>query len=87
MIISSFSIGGCGFTSRRVYPPEAENTEPQAVVATDINDDQKVDVIVANSGTNNVGVRLNVGNGMFTGQTMYSTGQQLFAAISDNSRC
>ena len=43
-------------------------------MAVDINDDQKVDIIVANSNTNNIGIRLNVGNGMFTGQTMYSTG-------------
>ena len=67
-------IGGCGFTSRRIYPPEAENTYPSAVVVADINDDNKPDIVVANLGTHNVGIRLNVGNGTFTGQTMYSTG-------------
>ncbi|CAF4967214.1 unnamed protein product, partial [Rotaria socialis] len=42
--------------------------------AVDINGDNKTDIIVANSGSNNVSVLLNIGNGMFGAQKTYLTG-------------
>jgi cytolysin (calcineurin-like family phosphatase) len=44
------------------------------VVVVDVNSDSKPDIIVANYGSNNVGVLLNTGNGTFIAQTTYSTG-------------
>ena len=70
----SFLIGGCGFTRRRIYPPAAENPLSQAVVAADMNDDQKIDIIVANSGLDNIGVYLHTANGMFVSLITYPTG-------------
>jgi ankyrin repeat protein len=49
-------------------------SQPWFVAAADVNGDNKIDIIVANSGSNNVGVLLNTGNGTFTSQTTYSTG-------------
>lgn len=40
----------------------------------DVNGDNKRDIVVANLGSNNVGVLLNTGNGTFTAQTNYTTG-------------
>ncbi|CAF1656888.1 unnamed protein product, partial [Rotaria magnacalcarata] len=42
--------------------------------AADVNGDFKPDIILANSGSNNVGVLLNTGNGTFAAQVTYSTG-------------
>jgi hypothetical protein len=39
-----------------------------------VNSDNQPDIIVANLGTNKVGVFLNAGNGTFLSQTTYSTG-------------
>ena len=47
---------------------------PYSVTLVDVNGDNKLDIIVANSGTNNVGVLFNAGNGTFLNQTTYSTG-------------
>ncbi|CAF0761221.1 unnamed protein product [Adineta steineri] len=49
-------------------------SKPYSVFVTDVNNDNKPDIIVANSGTNNVGVLLNYGNGTFRSQLTYSTG-------------
>ncbi|CAF1145104.1 unnamed protein product [Adineta steineri] len=49
-------------------------SNPYSVFVTDVNNDNKPDIIVANSGTNNVSVLLNYGNGTFRPQTTYSTG-------------
>ena len=42
--------------------------------------DNKIDLIVANWGSNTVSVLLNTGNGTFINQTTYSTGQPLTTA-------
>lgn len=47
---------------------------PASVASSDVNADGKADIIVANSGVNNVGVLLNNGDGTFAAQTTYSTG-------------
>jgi 2-keto-3-deoxy-galactonokinase len=49
-------------------------SSPRSVAVVDVNSDSKPDIVVANSGTNNVGVLLNAGNGTFLNQTTYSTG-------------
>jgi hypothetical protein len=57
------------------------------VAVVDVNSDSKPDIIVANSGSNNVGVLLNVGNGTFTAQTVYLTGSAPYwlAVVDVNS--
>jgi len=47
---------------------------PVSVATADVNGDNKPDIIVANSGSANVGVLLNTGNGTFTNQTTYLAG-------------
>jgi hypothetical protein len=45
-----------------------------AVAVGDFNNDSRLDIVVANSGTNNVGIFLSNGTGTFSNQTTYSTG-------------
>ncbi|CAF4839507.1 unnamed protein product, partial [Rotaria magnacalcarata] len=44
-----------------------------SVTAVDVNGDGKLDILVANSGSNKASVLLNKGNGTFSVQTTYST--------------
>jgi hypothetical protein len=44
------------------------------VAVGDFNNDSRLDIVVANSGTNNVGIFLSNGAGTFSNQTTYSTG-------------
>ncbi|CAF1617708.1 unnamed protein product, partial [Rotaria magnacalcarata] len=59
------------FTGQTTY---STGSNPNSLMAVDVNGDGKPDIIVANSGSNNVGVLLNIGNGTFSAQTTYSTG-------------
>ncbi|CAF4662119.1 unnamed protein product [Rotaria socialis] len=59
------------FTGKTTY---STGSKPRSLNAVDVNGDGKLDIIVANYGSNNVGVLLNIGNGTFTAQTTYSTG-------------
>jgi hypothetical protein len=61
------------FTAQTIYSTGIGSIT-QALSVVDVNSDSKPDVIVANHGTDNVGVLLNAGNGTFTAQTTYSTG-------------
>jgi uncharacterized membrane protein len=45
-----------------------------AVAVGDFNNDSRLDIVVANSGRNNVGIFLSNGAGIFSNQTTYSTG-------------
>jgi hypothetical protein len=77
--------GNGTFTAQTTYSTGA-GSSPQAVAAADVNSDSKPDIIVPNSGTNNVGVLFNSGNGTFTAQTTYSTGSgscPTFVAVVD----
>src|SRR5277367_4694507 len=47
---------------------------PLAVVAGDFNNDNQLDLVTANYGTNNIGVFLSSGNGTFENQSTFSTG-------------
>ena len=55
----------------------ATGLTPSGVAVTDVSGDGKADIIVANQGSDNIGVLLNAGNGIFpnqTNQSTYSTG-------------
>jgi hypothetical protein len=47
---------------------------PRSLAVGDFNRDNKLDIVVANYGTDNIGILLNDNNGTFKSQTTYSTG-------------
>jgi len=51
---------------------------PDSIQSGDFNRDNKPDLIVANSGTNNIGILLGYGNGNFKSIQTYSTGNASF---------
>ncbi|CAF4911856.1 unnamed protein product, partial [Rotaria socialis] len=59
------------FTGKTTY---STGSKPRSLNAVDVNGDGKLDIIVANYGSNNVGVLLNIGNGSFAAQTTYPAG-------------
>ena len=74
--VGVFLNAGNGTFSNQTIYSTGSDSEPIAVVGADVDGDSKLDIIVVNSGTNNVGVFLNAGNGMFPTQTIYSTGSE-----------
>jgi mannose-1-phosphate guanylyltransferase len=80
-----FNSGNGTFTAQTTYST-GTGSSPWAVAVVDVNSDNKPDIIVANSGVDNVGVLFNSGNGTFTAQTTYSTGTDsapTFVAVVD----
>ncbi|CAF0779959.1 unnamed protein product [Adineta steineri] len=51
-----------------------DNSLPHGVIIGDFNNDKQLDIVVANSGTSNIGIFLGYFNGTFSSQTTYSTG-------------
>ena len=68
-----YLIGCSTFLNQTTYST-GSNSVPQSVAVVDVNSDNKPDIVVANYGSNNVGVLLNTGNGKFGSQITYSTG-------------
>jgi hypothetical protein len=50
------------------------DSHPRYLAVGDFNNDGYQDIVVANSGTDNVGIFLGYGNGTFAAQVTYSTG-------------
>ncbi|CAF0990441.1 unnamed protein product [Adineta steineri] len=46
---------------------------PYSLAIGDVNHDKQLDIVVANYGTNNIGIFLGYGNGAFTSQQIYTT--------------
>src|SRR5438132_436959 len=59
------------FTAQTTY---STGPNPMSVAVDGVNGNNSPDIIVANVGSNTVGVLINTGNGTFTNQTSYSTG-------------
>ncbi|CAF3685790.1 unnamed protein product [Rotaria socialis] len=81
------NIGNGTFTAQATYST-GSGSSPNFVVAADVNGDGEPDIIVANTGSNNVGVLLNIGNGTFAAQATYSTGSgssPYFIVVADVS--
>ena len=47
---------------------------PKSLAIADLNNDDQLDIVIANSDTNNIGLFFGFGNGTFADQTIYSTG-------------
>ncbi|CAF1020117.1 unnamed protein product [Adineta ricciae] len=65
--------GNGNFSNQRTYAT-GNNSQPRHVIVTDVNNDQILDILVANYGTRNIGIFLGYGNATFTDQTIYSIG-------------
>ncbi len=50
------------------------DSHPHSVVVSDVNNEGHPDIVVPNSGTNNIGIFLRHGNDSFIDQMTYSTG-------------
>lgn len=68
-----FNTGNGTFLNQTTYSTGASSSS-NSVAVVDINGDNKPDIVVTSSASNNVGVFLNAGNGTFLSQTTYSTG-------------
>ena len=53
-------------------------SQPRSFVIDDFNNDNRMDIVIANSGTHNIGIFLGHGNISFTNQVTYSTGEYSF---------
>ena len=68
-----FGYGSGMFSSQTTYST-GDGSHPSSVIIADLNNDGPLDVAVTNYGTNNVGLLLGYGNGQFSAQTTYYTG-------------
>ncbi|CAF5040037.1 unnamed protein product, partial [Rotaria sp. Silwood1] len=72
--VSVFLGYGTGnFASQKLYPTGFQSF-PQSIAIGDFDNNRKLDIIVANPGTDNVGIFFGYGNGSFEDQVIYSTG-------------
>ena len=78
------SKGDGTFANQQTYSTGSES-RPYSIVVSDFNDDNYLDIAVANYGTNNIGIFLGNGNGTFADQKIFSLGSSrpLFITIGD----
>ena len=65
-------IGDGAFTSQVRYST-GYNSDPRSLIVADFNNDNQLDIAVANFGTNNIGVLFGYGNASFENLKLYST--------------
>jgi hypothetical protein len=73
--ISIFTGHGNGKFSHWITYPTGYDSFPTSVITADFNNDNFLDLAVANSGTNNIGILFANGNGTFSNQKIFSTGR------------
>ncbi|CAF1037572.1 unnamed protein product [Rotaria sordida] len=59
-------------------------SRPKSLAVGDLNKDGEMDIVVANSGINNVGIFLGYGNGSFAIQRTYSTDSSPWSVVVDD---
>ena len=72
--VSVFLVNTKNILRKQTMLTTGNQSFPQAFAIADFNNDTHMDIAVANSRTNNVGIFLGYGNLSFTDQTTYSTG-------------
>ncbi|CAF4344529.1 unnamed protein product, partial [Adineta steineri] len=72
--ISIFYGSGTGKFSNAITFFTGYDSIPMGITVGDFNNDKQMDIAIANSGTNNVGILLGNGNSSFATQTIFSTG-------------
>ena len=72
--ITVYSGDGTGNFSYRMRYPTGYDSSPVSVTSGDLDNDNYLDLAVANSGTNNVGIFFGNGNGTFSDQQVFPTG-------------
>ena len=65
--------GDGSFADMMIYSLGNEAT-PAGIVISDLNNDSRLDIVVANSGSNNIGILFGYGNGSFSNVQLYPTG-------------
>jgi hypothetical protein len=65
--------GNGTFSVVKIYST-GQGSTPLSVAVGDFNNDDRMDIVVANPGINSVGVLLGYGDGMFVNQVIFSTG-------------
>ncbi|CAF1191220.1 unnamed protein product [Rotaria sordida] len=66
--------GNASFGTMMTYST-GTNSTPQSLAVYDFNNDGQLDIVVANSGTDDIGILLGYGNGSFSSMIRYSTGK------------
>jgi hypothetical protein len=77
--------GNGSFANQAIYST-GSSSSPYSIAVGDFNSDTQLDIVVANSDSDNVGIFLGYGNGCFANQTTYSTGLGSYphsAAVGD----
>ncbi|CAF5045662.1 unnamed protein product, partial [Rotaria sp. Silwood1] len=65
---------GDGTFSNQTTYSTGVSSKPCFITTVDLNNDYRLDLVVANYQSNNIGIFLGYGNGKFSSQTAYSTG-------------
>jgi hypothetical protein len=69
--------GNISFTNQVTYST-SPHSSPYSIAVADLNNDTRLDIVVANYDSDNVGIFLGRDNGTFTNQTTYPTGWYSF---------
>ncbi|CAF1308417.1 unnamed protein product, partial [Adineta steineri] len=80
-----FGYANVTFSLQGTYSTGSDS-EPYTIAIGDLNNDKRLDVVVANAKADNIGIFLNYDNGSFSAQQTYSTGDGSFpidVAIDD----
>jgi hypothetical protein len=72
-----FGYGDISFTNQVTYPT-SPHSSPYSITVGDFNNDTRLDIVVANYDSDNVGIFLGHDNGTFSNQTTYPTGWYSF---------
>ena len=74
---SSASDKICKLTFKRMDKSSIiSGAQPRSVAVGDFDNDNQIDIVVANSGTNSIGIFYSYGDGTFANQKIYSTGYE-----------